>query len=112
MNAYRGPPATLGSVSLRRTSVELSLRTVRALLHSRPVQAQELIKRLLVETVDPRLRTRIQPILAMITCGNLKAADRWCLRAIDYDRTRRNLRLRVQQPPAIAPTGRAFVTGP
>lgn len=86
MNTYSGPPATHRTSP---TNAELSLRTVRALLHSRPVRAQELIRQLLVKTVDPRLRARVQPILAMITCGDLKAADRWCLRALDYDRTRR-----------------------
>jgi hypothetical protein len=77
------------------TDAEFCLRTARGLLRTRAERATVFINRVLGETVDPRLWNLDAPVLSMIAQNNFEAADRWIVRALEYERSRR-----AGRPPA------------
>ena len=71
------------------TEIEFCLRTARALLPTKPDRALIFLNRILADTVDPRLRSLVTPVLTMIDRNDLEAAGRWLDRALRYDEARR-----------------------
>ena len=71
------------------TGSEFALRSARELLPGYPAKAVIFVNRLLTETVDPRLRFLVGPILSMIEQNDLEAALRWLDRALTYEQSRR-----------------------
>lgn len=73
------------------TETEFRLRLAHNTLRRNPGGAAEFLEKLLVETIDPRLRTRVIVILNFIAHGNYDAADRWLDRVLAYAEKRRRI---------------------
>jgi hypothetical protein len=77
------------------TELEFVLRTARALVSTFPDKATSFATNALALTVDPRLRTLIQPALAALERNDTIAARKWLDRACEFECTRRE-RMRRQ----------------
>ena len=71
------------------TDAHHHLWTALALLHTQLNAAIRRLERLRVSTLDPRLRTKLQPALVALRNGRLEDAERWITRALEYEHARR-----------------------
>ena len=82
------------------TNNEFRLRVAKNMLPRYPERAAEFLEKLLQETVDPRLQSRVIAILRFIAQQNYDAADRWIDRALAYEeRRRRRIDFRFMRRP-------------
>jgi hypothetical protein len=81
------------------TELEFLLRTARALVSTSPEKATNFALNSLGQTVDPRLRHLIGPALSALERKDATAARKWLGRACEYERARRDNRLRSLHAP-------------
>lgn len=72
------------------TRIDFLLVTAHAVSLTMPEQAQDLIVRAMVATVDPRLSILLKNAAAALEAGNRHSAQRWLNVAIEYREKRRS----------------------
>jgi hypothetical protein len=101
------------AVGLRMTELEFLLRTARALVSTFPEKATNFVLNSLGQTVDPRLRYLIGLALSALERKAATAAGKWLGRACEYERARRDNKLRSPRAPVtpFEPRAPAPLTG-
>ena len=101
------------AVGLRMTKLEFLLRTARALVSTSPEKGTNFVLNSLGQTVDPRLRHLIGPALSALEREDATGARKWLDRACEYERARRDNKLRSPHAPVtrLEPRASAPLTG-